>query len=125
MEKRGDSGKLSADERKQLDISYGRTYRTCKKTRVGVLPIGYADGLFRALSNQVKFMTASGSAPQLGRICMDMCMVDVTDIPGVKEGDTAILYGDGQPVEAGAEIMNTISYELLCVLTKRIRRVYI
>ncbi|MBQ5583220.1 MAG: alanine racemase, partial [Ruminiclostridium sp.] len=64
-------------------------------------------------------------APVFGRICMDMCMVDVTDIPGVKEGDTAILYGDGQPVEAGAEIMNTISYELLCVLTKRIRRVYI
>ena len=60
---------------------------------------------------------------------MDMCMVDVTDAPDVKEGDVAILYGsDGtsdQPVEAGAEIMNTISYELLCVLTKRIPRIYL
>ena len=60
---------------------------------------------------------------------MVLCMVDVTDAPDVKEGDVAILYGsDGtndQPVEAGAEIMNTISYELLCVLTKRIPRIYL
>ena len=56
---------------------------------------------------------------------MDMCMVDVTDIPGVKEGDVAVLYGHGQPVEDGAEVMKTISYELLCVLAKRIHRIYL
>ena len=110
-------------------ISYGRTFRTTDKTRIGVLPIGYADGFFRGLSNRMAVQTADGPAPLRGRICMDMCMVDVTDAPDVKEGDVAILYGsDGtndQPVEAGAEIMNTISYELLCVLTKRIPRIYL
>ena len=60
----------------------------------------------------------------VGRVCMDICMVDVTDLPEVTTGSVATLYGEGQPVEAGAEIMGTISYELLCVLTKRIPRLY-
>ena len=110
-------------------ISYGRTYTTPEDKLVAVLPIGYADGLSRLLSNRVTFRICGKEAPVIGRICMDMCMVDVTDLPDVKEGDVAILYGSdqtgSQPVEAGAEIMNTISYELLCVLTKRIPRIYL
>ena len=106
-------------------VSYGRTNTTQRETKLAVIPVGYGDGYCRGFSNKITVMINGQKAPVFGRICMDMCMVDVTDIPDVKEGDTAILYGDGQPVEAGAGIMNTISYELLCVLTKRIRRVYI
>ena len=108
-------------------VSYGRTNTLTRPSRLAVIPVGYGDGYFRSLSNR---MVINGKKlPIVGRICMDMCMVDVTDAPDVKEGDVAILYGsDGtndQPVEAGAEIMNTISYELLCVLTKRIPRIYL
>ena len=106
-------------------VSYGRTNTTQRETKLAVIPVGYGDGYCRGFSNKITVMINGQKAPVFGRICMDMCMVDVTDIPDVKEGDTAILYGEGQPVEAGAGIMNTISYELLCVLTKRIRRVYI
>ena len=89
--------------------------------------MGYGDGFCRGFSNKLEVSINGHHAPIFGRVCMDMCMVDVTDIPGgVKEGDTALLYGvDDVPVEQGAAIMNTISYELLCVLAKRIPRVYI
>ena len=106
-------------------VSYGRTFVADRDIVTATVPVGYADGYRRNLSGKFHVLIRGRKAPILGRICMDQLMVDVTDIPGVKEGDTAILYGDGQPVEAGADIMNTISYELLCVLTKRIRRVYI
>ena len=68
-------------------ISYGRTYFTQRHSRIAVLPIGYADGLHRALSNQIEVLTPYGRAKQVGRICMDMCMIDVTDLPQVKSGD--------------------------------------
>ena len=74
-------------------VSYGRTFRTEGKTRMGVLPIGYADGFFRGLSNRMAVQTAYGPAPQRGRICMDMCMVDLTDLPEVKVGDTVEIFG--------------------------------
>ncbi|CAN3998092.1 YraN family protein, partial [Dysosmobacter welbionis] len=63
------------------DVSYGRTFRTQGRTRIGVLPIGYADGFFRGLSNRMSVVTAQGPAPQRGRICMDMSMIDLTDLP--------------------------------------------
>lgn len=106
-------------------VSYGRTNTLERDSRLAVIPVGYGDGYCRGFSNKITVMINGQKAPVTGRICMDMCMVDVTDIPGVKEGDVAVLYGEGQPVEAGADIMNTISYELLCVLTKRIPRVYL
>lgn len=106
-------------------VSYGRTNTTQRETRLAVIPVGYGDGYCRGFSNKITVMINGQKAPVFGRICMDMCMVDVTDIPDVKEGDTAILYGDGQPVEVGAGIMNTISYELLCVMAKRIHRIYL
>jgi alanine racemase len=68
------------------DISYGRTFRTTERTRIGVLPIGYADGLFRAVSNRWAMQTAQGPAPIRGRICMDMCMADLTNLPEVRVG---------------------------------------
>ena len=110
-------------------VSYGRTNTLTRPSRLAVIPVGYGDGFCRGFSNKLTVLINGKKFPIVGRICMDMCMVDVTDAPDVKEGDVAILYGsDGtndQPVEAGAEIMNTISYELLCVLTKRIPRIYL
>lgn len=110
-------------------VSYGRTNTLTRSSRLAVIPVGYGDGFCRGFSNKLTVLINGKKLPIVGRICMDMCMVDVTDAPDVKEGDVAILYGsDGtndQPVEAGAEIMNTISYELLCVLTKRIPRIYL
>ncbi len=110
-------------------VSYGRTNTLTRPSRLAIIPVGYGDGFCRGFSNKLTVLINGKKLPIVGRICMDMCMVDVTDAPDVKEGDVAILYGsDGtndQSVEAGAEIMNTISYELLCVLTKRIPRIYL
>lgn len=110
-------------------VSYGRTATLQRDSRLAVIPVGYGDGYCRGFSNQITVLFNGKKAPITGRVCMDMCMADVTDLPDVKEGDVAVLYGsDGkgeQPVEAGAQIMNTISYELLCVLTKRIPRIYL
>ena len=107
------------------DISYGRTYRTAGKTRIGVLPIGYADGLFRGLSNRLSVVTDQGSAPIRGRICMDMTMVDLTGLPDVKVGSEVEIFGCRQSVDRLAEILDTISYELLCAVSKRVPRVYL
>ena len=107
------------------DISYGRTFRTVGKTRVGVLPIGYADGLFRGLSNRMAVQTDSGPAPILGRICMDMTMVDLTGLPDVHVGDAVELFGPRQRADKLAEILGTIPYELTCAVSKRVPRLYV
>ena len=107
------------------DISYGRTYRTEGKARIGVLPIGYADGLFRGLSNRLSVVTDQGSAPIRGRICMDMTMVDLTGLPDVKVGSEVEIFGRRQSVDHLAEILDTIPYELLCAVSKRVPRVYL
>ena len=106
------------------DISYGRTFHTTGKTRIGVLPIGYADGLFRGLSNHMTVQTASGPAPVRGRICMDMTMVDLTDKPDVHVGDAVELFGTRQRVDELADILGTIPYELTCAVSKRVPRLY-
>ena len=107
------------------DISYGRTFHTTEKTRVGVLPIGYADGFFRGLSGRMSVVTEQGRAPLLGRICMDMCMVDLTRLPGVHVGDTVEIFGKRQKVDALAAVLGTIPYELTCAVSKRVPRVYL
>jgi len=107
------------------DISYGRTFHTTEKTRVGVLPIGYADGFFRGLSNRMSVITAQGPAPVRGRICMDMCMVDLSGLPDVHVGDTVEIFGKCQPVDRLAEMLNTIPYELTCAVSKRVPRLYL
>ena len=108
----------------ETDISYGRTYHTKDKTRVGVLPIGYADGLFRGLSNQMSVLTESGPARILGRICMDMTMVDLSELPLVHVGDAVELFGQNQRVDTLAERVGTIPYELTCAVSKRVPRLY-
>ena len=110
-------------------ISYGRTFTAPRDLRMAVLPIGYADGLSRGLSGKVSFRLCGQDVPVIGRICMDMCMVDITSVPDAKVGDELTLFGydeDGArvPVERLAEASGTISYEILCTLSKRIARLY-
>ena len=105
-------------------ISYGRAATLERDSKIAVLPLGYGDGLPRALSNQLEVLIGDRLCPVLGRICMDMCMVDVTDAPGVKAGDVAAVYGPGL-TEKAAWLAGTIPYELLCQLTPRIPRLYL
>ena len=106
-------------------VSYGRIFKTERTTRMGVVPYGYADGFFRCLSNRCSLMTAYGPAPQRGRICMDMCMIDLTDLPQVDVGDEVEIFGPHNPVEKLAELAGTIPYELTCAVSKRVPRVYV
>ncbi len=106
-------------------VSYGRTRVLERESRLAVLTIGYGDGLPRACSDRLRVWVGGGYATVVGRICMDLCMVDVTDLPGVKPGDEAELYGPHVPVEDAAELAETIQYELLCNVSKRIPRIYL
>ena len=110
------------------DISYGRLYRTKEETRVAVLPIGYADGLSRLLTGKASFYLQGHQVPVIGRICMDMCMIDVSNVPEAKPGDVVTIFGyddDGTllPCERLARAQGTINYELLCQISKRIPRI--
>ena len=106
-------------------ISYGGIYKTDKKTRIGVVPYGYADGFFRCLSNRYELMTSEGLAPQRGKICMDMCMIDLTDKTGVDVGSEVEIFGKKNPIEKMAKMAGTIPYELTCAVSKRVPRKYI
>ena len=106
-------------------VSYGRRFVTDKNTRMGVLPIGYADGLPRILSNRCAFAVPGGFAPQRGSICMDMCMVELTEHPKVDVGTEVELFGEQSSLCALAEAAQTIPYELLCSVSKRVPRVYL
>ncbi|BBB90785.1 alanine racemase [Methylomusa anaerophila] len=107
-------------------ISYGRTYSTPDNRRIATLPIGYADGWTRLLSGKTSVLVRGRRAPLVGTICMDQCMVDVSEIPAALPGDTAILFGSPQltAAEVAAKI-GTISYELVCMVGKRVPRLYI
>ena len=107
-----------------VTISYGRTFRTERPSRVGVLPIGYADGFMRALSGKWSVWTPHGLAPVIGRICMDMCMIDLTDLPDVRVGDEVEVYGAHNSVADAAHLAGTVAYELMCAVSKRVPRAY-
>ena len=105
-------------------IGYGRKGMAGKEMRIAVLPIGYADGLNRRLSNGTGKVLINGFyAPITGTICMDMCMVDITDI-NAQEGDRAIVFGEDLPVSEVAAALGTISYEVLTSIGQRVKRVY-
>ena len=109
-------------------LGYGGTYVTKGPTRVAVLPVGYADGLNRGLSNRGRVIVREHYAPIVGRISMDLTLADITGIPGVEVGDEVILLGssDGLNVDARehAELASTIPYEILCAISKRVPRRY-
>lgn len=110
-------------------IGYGLTFRPTRPTRIAVLPVGYADGYPRALSSRSRVLVHGRPAPVVGRVCMDIVMVDVTDIDGVRVGDVATLIGrDGQErvsVEELAELSGTINYEILARLSPLLPRVLV
>ncbi len=106
-------------------IGYGRSYTCTRDCRVAVLPIGYADGLHRSLSNKLEVELCGVRCRQLGRICMDLCMVDVTDVPEVQLGSVATVLGGGIPAQELADKAGTIHYELVCAVSRRVPRVYL
>ncbi len=108
-------------------VSYGRDYIASKSVRLATLPIGYADGLMRSSSKNGIVVEVRGKhAPVIGRICMDQCMIDVTDIPEAQIGSEVTVYGDGEcSVNRVAEINGTINYEVLSSLGARVPRIYI
>lgn len=114
---------------KDMYISYGRTFKTSRKSLIATLPIGYADGYSRLFAKNAKVIINGKFAPIVGRICMDQCMIDVTDIGSdVKVGDEVILLGEQGNLKFNAddiaEVMGTINYEILCMLKYRVPRVY-
>lgn len=109
------------------DVSYGRTYRAEANRMVATLAVGYADGYQRALSDCGIVSIHGRPAPVIGRVCMDQMMVDVTDIPDVKQGDVATVFGGGCADTLGdiADKCHTINYEILCDIGRRVPRVYL
>ena len=108
-----------------VSVSYGGIFKTERHTRMGVIPIGYADGLLRSLSNNFSVYTDDGFAPQRGRICMDMCMVDLTELPGVNLDRRVEIFGENADLEELSRRAGTIPYELMCSVSKRVPRVYV
>lgn len=110
-------------------VSYGCTYVTDKPAKIATVPIGYADGYTRSLGNRA-YMTVNGKkAPVIGRVCMDQVMLDISDIEGVNVGDEVTVIGDGKnntvSFDDTAKMTGTINYELICLVGKRVPRVYI
>lgn len=110
-------------------VSYGRTYRTEKAARLALVPVGYADGLSRALSNKGTVLIHGVRVPIVGRICMDQCVVNVDAIPDVRVGDIAVIIGQqgNEAITADdlAKQLGTISYEITCSIGARVPRVYL
>lgn len=110
-------------------VSYGRTYTASKETTLATVPIGYADGYPRSFSNRAYMLVNGRCAPITGRVCMDQCMLDVSGIPGVQEGMVVTVFGrDGGetlPVEEFASLCGTINYESICLIGKRVPRVFL
>ena len=110
-------------------VSYGGTFVTQRKTKIATVPIGYADGYLRVLSSKASMLVNGEKAPVIGRICMDQAMLDITDIENINENTVVTVFGkDGDAeikVEDIADIANTINYEILCLISKRIPRIYV
>ncbi len=111
-----------------VTVGYGATYVTKGPTRIATIPVGYADGYPRSLSNRASVLIRGQRAPIIGRICMDQFMVDVTDIPEAADGDVVTLIGkDGREmisVEEISEMAGSFNYEFVCDVSRRVPRVY-
>ena len=113
---------------KNQPVSYSGSFTTQRDSLIATLPIGYADGLHRMLSNKMDVLIRGRRAPQVGNICMDMILVDVTDIPDVQAGDEVVIFGrQGDEMISVEELAvkgKTIPYEILCSVSKRVPRIY-
>jgi alanine racemase len=109
-------------------VSYGRKFYTKKESKIATLPFGYADGFTRLLFGKVKVIANGKLVPVVGRICMDQCMIDVSECGDIKVGDEVIVMGQCGDIRNNAddyaELLGTINYEILCMVAKRVPRVY-
>ncbi|MCI8404983.1 MAG: alanine racemase [Clostridia bacterium] len=106
-------------------VSYGREYITDKKIKIATVPIGYADGYLRKIARGGKMIVNGVKVPIIGRICMDQCMIDVTNVHNIDKGDEVIIFSDeGVTIDDLAMWLETINYEVSCVIGKRIPRIY-
>jgi alanine racemase len=110
-------------------VSYGCTWKPSRESVIATLPLGYADGLSRLLSNRGSALVHGQKAKIAGRVCMDQSMIDITDIPSCTIGDEVVFFGENQgayqSVDDLAELMGTINYEVVCLIGKRVPRVYV
>ncbi|MDD2482560.1 MAG: alanine racemase, partial [Lutispora sp.] len=110
-------------------VSYGRKFIASGKTKIASLPLGYADGYTRMLTGKAEALVDGVRVPVIGRICMDQCMIDVTGIEDVKVGDEVVLFGKQKnsfiSIDEVAEKLGTINYEVVCMIGKRIPRIYV
>ena len=109
-------------------VGYSRTYFVKRKTLVATLPVGYADGYSRGLSNKGRVIVNGQFAPVIGRVCMDQMMIDITDIDGVNVGDEVVLMGTQKEKTISADeiasLRDTITWEVFCNIGKRVPRIY-
>ena len=109
-------------------VSYARTFTATRRTRIGVVPVGYGHGYSWLLSNRGQMLLAGVRVPIVGRVTMDLTMVDVTDVPDAAVGDEVVLFGEqgvaSIPVEEFAAWSETLAYEVMCTLGKRVPRLY-
>ena len=108
---------------KDSGVSYSHTFVTKKETKIATIPVGYADGVDRKLSNKIFGILNGKKVPQIGNITMDQMMFDITDVDA-EEGDIISLIGNDISINEWAKILNTINYELICRLKARLSRVY-
>lgn len=110
-------------------LGYGGTFSTQRESLIAILPVGYADGYPRLLSNQGSVLVKGQRAPVVGRISMDLTLVDVTDVPAVRAGEEVVLIGsqgsENITAEEVADWAQTISYEIFCGISNRVPRVYL
>lgn len=107
------------------EISYGKIYITNKKTKIATVPIGYADGYLRGFSGKAKMIADGELVDVIGRICMDQCMIDVSNVNNISVGDEVIIFGKNTiTADDLAKWINTINYEIVCVIGRRIPRIY-
>jgi alanine racemase len=106
-------------------VGYNRKGILKRDTKIGTVCIGYADGISRRLGNGQGKMWINGHlAPIVGNVCMDMCMLDITDVPNVHEGNEVIVFGPELPITRVAEMAGTIAYEIMTDISTRVKRVY-
>ena len=106
-------------------VSYGRHFTAQRETKVLTVSVGYADGLSRRLSNGFELMVNGQKLPIIGNVCMDMCMLDATDMEGeVRKGDIVTIFGKDRPADELAKALGTISYEITCDVGKRVQRIF-
>ncbi|MFS0836215.1 alanine racemase [Paenibacillus sp. 1P03SA] len=110
-------------------VSYGCTFIAERPSRIGTIPAGYADGLSGSLSNRADLLLHGNRVRIAGRVCMDQTMLDITDVTNAKEGDAVTIFGQSKdaflPVDELAGLMGTINYEVVCLIGKRVPRVYL